>query len=278
MQLSLMNPYIRLARQSIIPPAYNFARRIIYDYEIIYLERGEFTLVYDDIPYSCKEGDIIFIRPNISHYFKLDRGEISQPHIHFDITHRLESEKIPICFKDFSDMTDEEKKQIHQDYFSAYPKLPLLRLQSKDAFLNIFYQIISESTPLLLKKALLLQLLAMVIEDNFPALTEEKQLLSVAKQIKDYIDAGNGFKMSLDDFSKSFYQSKFYLEKQFKKEFGVGLIEYRNNKRLERAKSLLQKYSVTKVADDLGYQSIYSFSRAYKNYFGVSPKKSSVDG
>jgi AraC-like DNA-binding protein len=79
--------------------------------------------------------------------------------------------------------------------------------------------------------------------------------------------------MTLDDFSKTFFYDKFYLERKFKETYKVGLIEYRNNKKMELAKNLLKANSVSKVSEIIGYQSIYAFSRAFKNYFGYSPSK-----
>ena len=138
-------------------------------------------------------------------------------------------------------------------------------------FLDIFYKVISEKNTLI-QKAAMLQLLSILIEDNFPDFMEEETAPSIAHQIKNYIDAGNGLRMNLNDFSKNFFQSKFYLEKKFKEAFGVSLIEYRNQKRMTYANNLLEKCSVSKVADELGYQSIYAFSRAFKTRFGISPQ------
>ena len=109
MNISSINPHIRLARTSQLPAGYQIMRRVIYDYEVIYLEKGELTFVYDGESYFCQAGDFIFIRPGIPHSFQLDHGEISQPHIHFDITHSPKSEKIPISFKDFNVMTETER-------------------------------------------------------------------------------------------------------------------------------------------------------------------------
>ncbi len=277
--MSLINPYIRLAIQSVIPSNHNIARRVIYDYELIYLEKGNFTLTYDDKSYSCKSGDFIFIRPGIPHGFQIERGEIYQPHIHFDITYRPQSEIIPISFKDIDVMTETEKSWIHKDYFSSYSSVPLITVPNKNEFLYDFFKIISKDTSQLAKKASMIRLISVIIDANFPNVTEDDNFSSnVAYQIRDYIDAGNGFQMNLDDFAKCFFQSKFYLEKKFKQTFGISLIEYRNNKRMLLANRLLRNYSVTKVAEDLGYQSIYSFSRAYKHHFGLSPNKHKHSG
>ena len=77
MNSSLINPYIRLTMESRLLAGRNIARRVIYDYELIYLEEGSFTFIYDDNVYKCKAGDIIFICPGVSHSFILDEGDIS---------------------------------------------------------------------------------------------------------------------------------------------------------------------------------------------------------
>ena len=272
MYLSLINPYIRLAIPSVIPSGHNIIRRVIYDYELIYLERGEFSLTYNDIVYHCTEGDIIFICPSIPHSFKINNGEISQPHIHFDITHRPHSDKIPISFKDIDSMTDTEKSWIDKNYFNSYENSPIIKIQNKEKFLKLFYQIILNEVDILEKKANMIQVLSMLIKDNFPDIIEGQANLDVAHQLKDYIDSGNGLKMQLEDFEKTFYQSKFHLEKKFKEAFGMAIIEYRNKKRMKIAPVLLKNHSVSEVAETLGYQSIYSFSRAYKQYYGYSPR------
>lgn len=272
MDLSLINPYIRLAMPSVIPSGHNIISRVIYDYELIYLESGRFTFTYNDKDYHCTEGDIIFFCPGIAHSFKLDSGDISQPHIHFDITQRPHSDKIPISFKDRDNMTDTEKSWIHKNYFGAYKDLPILKIQEKERFLDIFYQIISGKIDALEKKAYMIQIISMVIKDNFPDIIDVQEYSDTVHQLKDYIDAGNGFGMNLEDFEKFFFQSKFYMEKKFKEAFGMGIIEYRNKKRMELARYLLKNHSVSKIAEMLGYKSIYSFSRAYKQYYGYSPR------
>ena len=50
-------------------------------------------------------------------------------------------------------------------------------------------------------------------------------------------------------------------------------MEYHLNVRLKKAKDLLVtgKYSVADVAELVGYNDIFAFSKAYKKYFGYSP-------
>lgn len=174
-------------------------------------------------------------------------------------------------------MTESEKQQIHKNYFDTHERSPFLTIQNKERFIEIFYNIISNTSDILENKANMIKLLSIIINDNFPDTMDEQKYSDLAYQVKDYIDSGNGFLMCLDEFEKYFFQSKFCLEKKFKESFGVGIIKYRNKKKMEFAPHLLKTNSVSKVSEILGYQSIYSFSRAYKKHYGYSPRNHTLD-
>lgn len=132
-------------------------------------------------------------------------------------------------------MTAAERGWIHRDYFEEYATVPLITVRDKPGFLGCFYSIIEGGGDAIFKKALLMQLISVIISDNFPSVSEESPHLHTVHEIKEYIDAGNGLRMSLDDFARSFFQSKFYPERRFKEAFVVNLTEYRNRKRMEFA-------------------------------------------
>ncbi len=268
-----INPYIRVAMHSVLPRNHIIKRRILFDYELIYIADGEFTLKYDGIDYKCEAGQFIFLCPDVPHSFEEINRDLTQPHIHFDITHTSDSERVPVSFKDRPDLTDKEKGFIREDIFKSYPKTPFVTFSNAQMVLEMFYEIVGSDLSPLNKKARLIQILDALINDNFPnALTVDTTPYRIEKQIKDYIDAGQGLTARLEDIAKQFNYSKFYLERRFKEKYGVGLMAYRNEKRMQKAKELLQHSSVSSVAAKLGFSSIYAFSRAFKNRFGVSPK------
>lgn len=276
MNLNELNPYIRRAMPCVLGTNWHIDRRIIYDYELIYIEKGKFVFSYNEKEYICGEGTIIFIRPGIPHAFVKILEELHQPHIHFDIAYSANSEIVPICFKDYPDMNENEKSQIRLDVFSMYPHNPFITINDKDSFFNLFYKIISMNSidNCLLQKALLIQLLSIIIKDNFPASINKPIKSSIIVQIKDYIDSGQGMSFSLDDFEKYFSYNKYHLEKLFQAKYQKSIIAYRNEKRMTIAKELLlSDKSVTFVSEKLGFSSIYAFSRAFKLHFGYSPIK-----
>ncbi|MBE6883971.1 MAG: AraC family transcriptional regulator [Ruminococcaceae bacterium] len=277
MNLSAINPYVRVAMQSILKPHHEIKRRIIFDYELIYLEWGSLIFTYADREYHCGQGDFLFIRPGIPHSFHCGEEEVSQPHIHFDLFYTADSSRVPVSFKDLCELSSLEKSYLREDFFSSYPPNPFIIFPDKKRFDELFYPIVTDAPDVspLAKKALLMQLLDILIHENFPASLSlpPKDGYTVLHQLKDYIDAGQGITMTLNDLEKQFNYSKFYLEKRFKKLYGTSLITYRNQKRMELAQQLLKTESVSAVAYRTGYSSIYSFSRAFKQHYGYCPSE-----
>lgn len=270
-----INPYIRVAMPSILQAGTYVKQRIIYDYELIYLEKGTLTLVYDGESNNCTPGQFIFIRPGVPHIFTNMKEKVSQPHIHFDMIYNSKSEITPISFKDRWAMSRDELSLLTDDLFSDYPQNPKITFNNEKSAKELFFSVIKsfQNKNELAAKGFLTALIEELVRSNYPtALNKETEMrYGIAEQVKDYIDSGQNYAVSLKALEEQFTYSRFYLEKQFSKTFGVSLIAYRNEKRLNAAKELLKTKSVYDTAETLGFTSIYSFSRAFKNKFGCPP-------
>lgn len=91
--------------------------------------------------------------------------------------------------------------------------------------------------------------------------------------IVNYIDKNFATITTLADFSEKFFYSYSYLTTIFKSVMNVSLKDYLQEKKLAYAKLLLEQTdkSITEISESLSYSSIHNFSRAYKNYYGISP-------
>ena len=81
-------------------------------------------------------------------------------------------------------------------------------------------------------------------------------------------------KISLELISETMYVSPFYISKIFKMVTGDTPIRYLINIRLDKAKELLEEspeLSIKEVADRVGYDDAYHFSKLFKKRFGISP-------
>ena len=77
----------------------------------------------------------------------------------------------------------------------------------------------------------------------------------------------------LSDISEDLGYNYSYLSRIFKKTAGQSITEYFLSLKMERAKLLLREkdLSVTEIGETLNYSSVYSFSKAFKARFGISP-------
>lgn len=270
-----INPYIRVAMHSVLKRGTRINERAIFDYELLYVAKGAFVLTYNGQAYRCTEGQFLLLCPGIPHSFDCTEGDLSQPHIHFDMIYTAASPSIPVSFKHPNLFTPQERERMQTNFFEGAS--PLLSFADKSVALSLFYCVIEahEQNDLLMAKSKMIALADLLIRDNFtivPA-NEIKPHYTVADQIKDFFDAGQGLSMSLNDLAQQFSYNKFHLERLFRVRFGKSLIAYRNHRRMTVARVLLATHSVSEVASLVGFSSIYAFSRAFKRHFGASPTK-----
>ena len=103
---------------------------------------------------------------------------------------------------------------------------------------------------------------------------EEKNInVSLAQQIKDYVNFNYVKGVNVKSLSEFFGYERSYIYRIFKQKFGVGIKEYILSTCMENANSLLKNgVNVKQTALSVGYKDQLAFSKAYKNYFGFSPK------
>jgi two-component system response regulator YesN len=94
-------------------------------------------------------------------------------------------------------------------------------------------------------------------------------------EIKDYIDNNYSEDISLTTFSSKYHMTKEYLSKQFKEQFSYGIYEYVLKLRMTKAAEYLADLNIKiqDVAQRVGYVDNNYFSRAFKTFYGVSPKE-----
>lgn len=97
----------------------------------------------------------------------------------------------------------------------------------------------------------------------------------IFKQIKQEIDRDYDFTLKETDLAKKCMVSVSTLQRTFKKIYGKPISEYKNEIKIQKAKELLSTNSHTteEIAEILGFCDSSHFSKSFKKYVGVSPKK-----
>lgn len=94
------------------------------------------------------------------------------------------------------------------------------------------------------------------------------------KRIINYLTENYEHKISLDQIAHNMYLSPVYISKIFKEETGDSPINYLIKIRLEKAKEILiseRNGSIKNIANAVGYEDVYHFSKLFKKYYGISP-------
>ncbi|MGZ9583347.1 AraC family transcriptional regulator [Paenibacillus marinisediminis] len=108
--------------------------------------------------------------------------------------------------------------------------------------------------------------------DISPSIDSKKELIY---QMIRYMDDHNLKTKELKHMSEILGYSYSHLSHVFREEMGETLQTYWARKRTLQAKKLLEagQLSITKIAETLHYQSIHSFSKAFKKSVGVTPSE-----
>jgi len=89
-----------------------------------------------------------------------------------------------------------------------------------------------------------------------------------------YISENLAEKITLDDLTRKFYLSKYYLCHEFKRATGFTVFDYIRYKRILSAKTKLQEgLLINEVWRELGYEDYSNFYRTFKKITGMSPRE-----
>jgi len=115
--------------------------------------------------------------------------------------------------------------------------------------------------------------ISLIYELIYRLFTEERESGGIARRVKRYIKFNYMNDISVMHLSEYFGFERSYLYKVFRSSEGIGIKEYIIKVRMEQAEMLLKKgYSVSDTARAVGYRDQFNFSKAYKKFFGVSPR------
>ncbi len=97
----------------------------------------------------------------------------------------------------------------------------------------------------------------------------EKIILSIKKYMEEHYKD-----VTLEDLTKQINMNPDYISKFFKKNTGVNFSDYLTEIRMIKASEFLDnvQFKTYEISDLVGYSNSFNFTRAFKNYFGMSPR------
>lgn len=97
---------------------------------------------------------------------------------------------------------------------------------------------------------------------------------TLAQKVMEYIDHHYTEPLSLEQISRQFFLSKFYLSRKFKRHTGLTILDYCRKKRLMKARELLlQNAAVSDVYKRCGFEDYSNFLKAFRSVYKMTPRE-----
>ena len=196
---------------------------------------------------ELSRGNLIYLPSGAKRYIRVTEREFSFYRIDFKLTDTRDGENIVFDSVPYVAMTD-----AGQNFFDICEKMKESTFSSVDRFRSA---------------SLLFELFHVISR-----VSAKKGNSRISTALR-YIEKHYNDPLDVRYLAELCYLSEPHFFRIFKNETGTTPIALRNKLRIERAKSLLSdgECQIGEIASMLGFESIYYFSRAFKNAVGISP-------
>jgi AraC-like DNA-binding protein len=237
-------------------------------YEIYYLLAGERSYYINNLIYTLRKGDLIFINKNELHR-TTSKGSASHERILINFEEVFLQKTLANYDLSFPFLTAQSlllRPGVHDQGIIEYILFTLLKEQEEQRSQHIPYL-----QTLLIQLLIEMNRVQEISREPIAPESSEKQLK--VYEIIDYLHAHYADKLTLEQLSETFFISSTYLCRLFKQTTGFTIIEYLNYTRIKEAQRLLQSTDakVTTIAENTGFDSIAHFGRVFKQIVNRSP-------
>lgn len=245
------------AGRNIAKPNYRIGPRLITYYSVHFVLEGEGMFSQNETKIRIQQGDLFCLLPNQTHYYSSDPHKLLKMFwLAFD------GKQSAALLKHFgiTNYSPHVSGLINEDIITILDELSshFKRFAEDDELngLSIIYKLFHHLTVQSKRK-------------NLTITTPT----SWVQKCKEYMDIHFAENISVNDVAKYVGIHRSHFTTSFVNEVGVTPIKYLLSLKMNRALQLISEgtHTITEIALSLGYSDLYSFSRAFKNYFNVSP-------
>lgn len=221
-------------------------------FEIICTVAGRGIVTVGNQTFECKPNTVILLNCEDTHFFRVEKGETWEyKHIHFipNGVSRNIAERVMLSLV-------KDNGVINSSFDNTFVELNHI---NADTYYLINHEI----------SAILTEMIRYQFKKSFT--DPQKDLV---RRAVDYIHNHYGEKIDIKQLAEDNFLSSYHFIRLFKKYCGIPPYNYLMDYRLNRAQYLfIQHKSIKEVAQECGFTSTNSFSRAFQKKFGISPSQ-----
>ena len=245
--------------------------------EILYIVDGECQQTINNLTYTARRGDLIFINQGSTHAFK----PINEPHTYYNICfspetviqrvvdrenaldllsltalEEIQSENAPIGRLTFDGEERQWIEYLLKDMLAEYESEQPERTAILESYMTILIAKI-------LRKA------------HVSPSTKGVEFNGIWRALSEFIDENLTEKLTLEDLAQKCFYSPSYFSRIFKQKFGITLVEYIAKERAYKAADLLvsTNLSMEQIAEHCGFGNKSGLYRAFEKTYGCSPSE-----
>lgn len=273
------SPNIHYAQYQKLPTG-TLGTRMIYDFELLYVRKGEAVTHLHDTRIVIPAGDLLFIPAGV--YHRNEVVSVPSAHfigIHFDFFHELQIQRD-------EDLIVNEQRIIESKFAAEAIAEGFEPLSSKWLYtpsplcVQLIEQLVQEFTMrppgyMLICKALLLQILGLLLrsQKSYHLINPPVQGDRIL-EIMNVIEHDPAASWSNNKLAEELNMNEDHMIKVFKKMAGMPPGEYIQMIRHREARRLLRETddSVEEIGRQVGYPDIHYFSRIFRKSEGIPPR------
>jgi AraC-like DNA-binding protein len=233
--------------------------RLLTEYQINYITEGSGILETKSGSFSVKKGSLLIIKPNLWHRYKPNKETgWTENYIGFNgnIAEKLLNNSLFVVLN------------------------PVVHIGKREEFIDTFikiFDIVKAESPGFQQVAagMVMKLIGYIVAFEKQKGYSGNRIESIIKQACFTMRENANRNIDLHQIAADNHVGYAYFRKMFKKYMGISPLKYHNGLRILRAKELLlvSDKRIKEISSELGFQSIYYFSRLFKDKTGMTPSE-----
>ena len=280
-RMRILRPYVRQSGDDMRKPWFLKMRRLL-DYLLVYIPEGKGVFTVGDETFDVGNGDVIWIPPNTLHEMRGISAEMRCLYIHFDLIYEPERSHwdalIPGGATEMTGCTEKIHPPVKDPVISKWKGK--LNIPNSAFLLPLMRRIYTEHRlmPHIENKDMLLS--GMMLELIYGLLHSARnsgekpepyslKMRDAARMLLEQKE----WKINIRTLSERFGLSKSHFRRLFRETHGQSPREMHIRAQISRACEMLSytNMNISEVSAKLAFETVHSFSRAFKKRTGLSP-------
>jgi AraC-like DNA-binding protein len=280
--LAALHPYVRHCGDP-RRPAWQLGFRRLLDYLLVYIAEGRGEFIVGETSYQAQPGDLFWIPPDTPHSMEGYAPSMVCPYVHFDLIYRPGKShwdfSIPVGMLEFGEL----QPLLHPpvDVPALRALCGRIRAHNNERVGELIREICREAARAhpyaqLRMSGLMLEIVAELLRGQSGAATEAGSAhLPQLEEAADYLRQHCQEDVSVEDAAELAGLSPSRFRELFSRHFGRPPREYLRHARIMRAKQLMvgSDLTLSQIAGRVGFSTVHSFSRAFKEAEGIAPSE-----